>query len=943
MAVTRDLWIVLRARDEASRIVRSFGGNLTGTTSRAIDTMTDFEKAMASAALRLNQFAQVSMLTGAAMVGFGAAGLSFIHNVTQVAAEYDRQVRHTLTQVDDMTIGLERIAQIGRNVAREVQVPFEELQETLFFIFSSINVNADQAEKLLKGFAREAVAGQSTIEAAAKSTIAIMNSLGLSVEDLTRIQDVQFQVIRKGIINYEELASVIGRALPATARAGQSFETLGAMIAFLTRNGLSAAMAATSAARALESFAHPVTIKRLGEMGIKVRDAKGEFLPLIAVMEQMNEKLKSLAAPERAKFLQELFTGAGGTIQARRFWDTAFKNFDQFQEMLGFMENSTGVFENAYETMSGSVAAQSELIRNKWMLIKESLGRALLPQLLKLITTLDTVLTWFDKLPEGTKAIIAQFILWGSVISIVVGGLTVLVGAIAFVISGIMAAGSALVVVIGIVVAVAAAIIGFGAALYVAWQKSEALRNVLNGVVSIFRTVWNIVVAGTKEIVDAFKTHLLPSLERLWEVIETKVMPVFMKMMQMWKDEILPKLVEAKNVIVDLVKKGFEVIGFIIDNIVIPAIQRLTDWWQQNSDKMKPLLGIIGQAVKWLLIIGAVLLGLPILAIIAAVGALIVVIEFLIDVIQVLVDFFKKFGLMVRGIWDSIVEKITNAIYFVRDIISSVLNFLYNSVWLPVWNMFAPLVKEVFGLIADIFNFFATLISEIIKDWIIPLVTFFINKWTEIKDGIRNVWNKIVEVVGGAIRSLYNEHIKPILDRIKEFWNEHLSGHFNKAKEIWDKIVGIFKEKIQEIKDFFAGAKDWLVDAGKNIIQGLIDGITGKVKDLRSKLQEITDKIPEWKGPRSVDIKLLTPVGKTIMKSLMSGVESQIPILQRQLGGITAQFNQIPSPTFTMPERLMQTEIPEQRNIEQNFYITTQEINPRVHAAELGFELESRL
>lgn len=946
MAVTRDLWIVLRARDEASRIIRSFSHNLGGAANAAARDMTNFESAMANVALRMNQFAQISMLAGASLAGIGAVGLSFIHDVTQVAAEYDRQVRHTLTQVDDLSIGLEKIGQIGRNVARDARVPFEELQETLFFIFSSINVNAEQAEKLLRGFAKEAVAGQSTIEAAAKSTIAIMNSLGLSVDDLTRIQDVQFQIVRKGIINYEELASVIGRALPATARAGQSFETVGAMIAFLTRNGLSAAMAATSAARALESFAHPVTLKRLEGMGITVRNIKGEFLPLIDVMGQMNEKIKIMSAPDRAKFLQELFTGAGGTIQARRFWDTAFKNFDQFQEMMGFMQNSAGVFENAYETMSESVAAQSELIRNKWMLIKEALGKALMPQLLRLLGLLDRVMTWFDSLPEGTKTTIAQFILWGSIISVVVGALLVFIGVIAFTVSGIMMAGTALISVLAALTAVTLAIIGLGAGFIYAWKNSESFRNAVKTLRDFLESLWNIITSGAEAIASAFRDKLQPSLERLWNILKDHIVPTFMHFMGVLREEVLPKIAEAKNVIVDLAEKAFGVIAYILDNVVIPAAKRMAEWWKEHADVIRPLLAIFGQAVKWLLIIAAVLIGLPIVAIITAFAGLILAFEAVIDAIQTIWGWLKVIGAFFADVWNAIYAAVSTAINAIIEIITGALSFIWNT-WNSIWNLFAPLIKEVLGLIGDIFRLFGTLAYEIFKDWIMPIVNFVVNQFNAIKNFLVKIWNDITAAISYYLSIIYDTYIKPFVEAITNIWNKHLKGLFELFKETWDRIVNSVSEVITKIKDTLVSAGSdslkWLYDVGKNVIQGLIDGVTEKIKDLRKKFQEITELIPKIKGPRSVDIKLLMPAGENIMKGLMAGIASQLPMLYQQLGGITAKVGQIPLPSAAFMPIPQQAQAPEQRTFQQTIIVNTNEINPRVHAMELGFELESRL
>src|SRR5690606_1055774 len=137
------------------------------------------------------------------------------------------------------------------------------------------------------------------------------------------------QLVRKGVGTYEEFSRAIGRAIPASVRAGQEFEILGGMMAFLTRNGLSVQMAATSSARALEALVNPRTVSRLEGMGISVRDTAGEFRPLPEILAQMNEQFSTMTSPERAAAMQNLFRTSGGTIQARRFFDVVFTNFDE--------------------------------------------------------------------------------------------------------------------------------------------------------------------------------------------------------------------------------------------------------------------------------------------------------------------------------------------------------------------------------------------------------------------------------------------------------------------------------------------------------------------------------------------------------------------------------------------------------------------------------------
>lgn len=98
------------------------------------------------------------------------------------------------------------------------------------------------------------------------------------------------------------------------------------------------------------------------------------------------------------------------------------------------------------------------------------------------------------------------------------------------------------------------------------------------------------------------------------------------------------------------------------------------------------------------------------------------------------------------------------------------------------------------------------------------------------------------------------------------------------------------------IVDFFADSGKWLLDAGRMIIDGLVDGLGfGPVKDALGKL---TDIIPDWKGPASRDAKLLTPAGKKIIGGLVDGFRAEIPSVERVLGGLTTGIAQA---TFAAP------------------------------------------
>jgi TP901 family phage tail tape measure protein len=426
----REVLLVLRAKDQASRVIADVGRSF----NRAQDEAD-------AAARRQIHAGQALLGVGVAMAATGAAGIAFYGSMINAAVEYQRQSALTLTQVSAQGATLQQVEDIARRVGSQVGAPFDQMQTALYDIFSSTDANLGQAEMLLDSFARTAVAGQVDIQTAGRATIAILNSFKLPLEDVNRVEDIMFKLVQKGQGTYEEFASTIGRSIPSAVRAGQSIEDLSGMLAFLTRNGLSTAMASASAARALDSYANPKIVDRLEKMGIKVKDSEGNFRAISDVVTDLAKKTAGMKAPELAKFLDELFKGAGGTIQARRFWDTALKNPEGLAGFTADMKDSAGAMKTAYDIMADSVAVKTQLLKNNWEILKTYIGEIVLPIFLKAVDFVQKIVEKFISLDPHTKKLIvwislatfAAMILFGILLSLagialIIGGVLELLG-----------------------------------------------------------------------------------------------------------------------------------------------------------------------------------------------------------------------------------------------------------------------------------------------------------------------------------------------------------------------------------------------------------------------------------------------------------------------------------------------------------------------------------
>lgn len=607
------------------------------------------------------QFAQALASTASTLttVGIGflaVAGASayFFINAFNSYKEYQRQVALTKTQVDGFAASLQDISDIGLRVANKVPVAFGQIQPALYDIFSSSSANLKQAELLLNGFAKAAVAGQTDVQTAARGTIYILNGLNIPFENVNHVLDVQFQLVRKGVGTYDEFAKVLGRVIPAANRSQQSFETVAAMLSYMTRNGQSAAMASTAAARALELFTYPKAVAALENFNVKVKDVKGNFLPLIEILKQLRGQLEKMPQSERVKKIVEIFKGSGFNIQARRFLEQVVlgKNeLEDFEEHLKAMSNASGAMQQAYGEMADTAASKTQLLSNRWMILKIAMGEAIAPVLLTVVDIIGKLLDKFNSLDPKTKKTITNALLLATAFAAVAGiGLTIL-GLMAGIAAAVAAAGVEFFILTGILAGVGTAFIGLVTLFTVAYKKSEPFRNMLKHIADEAKDLWEQVELLGQRFKKAWDTNISPALDKLVTVINDKVLPAFEQFREEVWDKAFPKIKEALRIIGDVAENTLKVIGDMIKDYVVPAIQSFTAWWQKNKDEIQPIIDLLIQLGKWMLIIVAILVAA---GLIAALTALLGVFLSVMTAIQVFVEWFKIMRANIMLAWEAL-------------------------------------------------------------------------------------------------------------------------------------------------------------------------------------------------------------------------------------------------------------------------------------------------
>lgn len=610
---TREMLLVLRAKDQASRVVTDVG--------RSFSTLSAAQEALVRQQI---QQGQTLLGLGAGFAIAGAAGLVFYGSMGNAAMEYNRQAALTLTQVDQVGVSLDTIKQIGREVAAQVPAPFEQLQSALYDIFSSMDVNVGQAQHLLGEFARAAVAGQTGVQNAGRATIAIMNAFKLPVEDVNQVMDMQFEIVKKGVITYDEFASTIGRSIPSAVRAGQSMGDLGGMIAFLTRNGLSAAMASTSAARALDLLSNPKFAANMRDIGISVTDANGNFRTMSDVMVDLRTKFAGFTPEQKSQALKNLTEGAGGTIQAMRFLNLAVGDQNNLLgELTGNVKNASGAMDAAYDIMAKQPASKLQDLKNQWHILQTELGDYVLPVFSKLVSVGSSILLWLQMLDPK----IMKWIVWGGIIAsaaaLIGGAIVALVGGF-MILSGTLellgtSIGAVLLVSGGIILALAAV----GVAVYLAikywddiktaveiawnfiWDKVSSvlgplvdfIAKELQQIVDWWNAHWNEIREATKNVWEFIKFVITIA----WDVISNYIQVGLATLQVLWNIAWAAIHAAVKGVwdmIKDVIQVALDIILGVISVFVDILSGHWSKAWHDIYDTVKNVLGDALQLLK---------------------------------------------------------------------------------------------------------------------------------------------------------------------------------------------------------------------------------------------------------------------------------------------------------------------------------------------------------
>lgn len=243
--------------------------------------------------------------------------------------------------------------------------------------------------------------------------------------------------------------------------------------------------------------------------------------------------------------------------------------------------------------------------------------------------------------------------------------------------------------------------------------------------------------------------------------------------------------------------------------------------------------------------------------------------------------------------WGPTITSVLNA---VKNAVQAFVNFMLP-VWKATFQAVLRIAKTVWATIKGVIQGALNIIKGVVNVVMGVIRGDWGRVWKGIQQITSGVWGVIKSLVSGAIGVL-KAVISGGLGIIKAAWGSAWNAMKGLLASVWggiksgvqngiSAVMGFVRGLPGQITGVFSGAAGWLLGAGKAVVQGLLDGITGMIGSVKDKLGELTNLIPDWKGPYEKDLKLLRKNGRAIIQGLVKGFQQEFPKVRKYLGHLT--------------------------------------------------------
>lgn len=782
---------------------------------------------------------------------------------------------------DEMTSISDAALRIGKDTsfsASEAALAMEELLKSGLSVDEVLSGAADATVAL-------AAAGQIELPEAAAIASAAMNQFKLSAEDMTSVADLMAGAANASATGVSEIGAALSFVGPTANAAGVSIGDAAQMIALFANNGIDGARAGTALRALISNLASPTkqASDALAELGLVAEDGGNIFFDSSGKMKSM-EEVTTLLRDAMGGLTAEQQLAYGETLVGRENLSalsaivaTTADEYTALGETIG-ATSAADVAATRLDNMQGSLEALMGSVET----LAITIGQRLIPMVTDMITGITEAFDWFMSLDQGMQQAI--------VTTVGVAGAVLLAFGMFIKITQAMQAARATILAITGATALFSTAQGASVAsqiastaAMVAQKAALVATKVAMGVATAAQWAWNAALtANPIGLIIAAIVALVAGL--IWFFTQTElgqeIWSNFMTFLQEAWANISSFLTTLWEGLVSVVTTVWEAIMTAVNAVVV--------WFQTY---VLPIIQFVIDAI----IAYFTMYYNVVMAVWNAVQAAVMAVvdwfmTYVYPAIQAFVNFlvalFEYLGKWVAFIWEAIMTAVTTVVTAIVDFLVMIWTE-FSRFWTDIWTAVNDFATMVWNAIV---SFLVGVVTTIVN-WIVAQWTAFYNRFQAIMNmvwsTVSSIWNQIVSFISGIVTNVVNwitDQWNSLIGTVQGIFN----NVYNAIKEPLDRAISFISGIKDTIVGFFSNAGNWLVDAGRNIIEGFLNGLQAMFGEVQNFFNDLTNMIPQEKGPPEKDKVLLTDNGKLIMRSLYNGLASEMGDVESLLNGMNA-------------------------------------------------------
>ena len=272
------------------------------------------------------------------------------------------------------------------------------------------------------------------------------------------------------------------------------------------------------------------------------------------------------------------------------------------------------------------------------------------------------------------------------------------------------------------------------------------------------------------------------------------------------------------------------------------------------------------------------------------------------------VSIFTAVGNFISGVWNWIVSLVTNILIAFWQTHGAQLTAIWNTV-VSIFTAVADFISGIWnGIVSVVSGYVGAVVSTIVADF--NFVWGFISSiFNAVFGFLAGIWNSIAGVVGGAVGQVVGVissgfgaawgFISSVFGQVASFLGGIWSNIVNGVSGMIGNVVNALGGLGSKIMGALAGAGSWLYGIGRNIVEGLMNGIQSLAGTIGNFFLSL---IPGWiVGPFKAALGIASPskVFRGFGRNIGEGVVLGIGDMRSDLESATSGMVTVPStPTY---------------------------------------------